>query len=183
MNHQNPVKTLQQVEQLHRNTHAMLHTFWFPLLFWGGVTLLSGLSVALAGIQSLEWFWPIAGTSGFFVMAVYFTRREKNIGVKGSAWPYIALALALMAGAGLSSSFGTSYSKEIGSWLVVSIAYLGFAYLARSWALAGLAAVLGFLAALVGLGHGESYIPLSLAYGLSFIIAGLVAQKAEKRHG
>ncbi len=175
------VQTLQQAEALQKSTHARLHTIWFPAIFWGIVTLLSGVSVALAGIEALSVFWPIAGTSGFFVMAAYFMRREKVIGVKGRAWPYIVLALALMVGAALSSNFGTAYSKEIGSWLVVSIAYLGFAYLDRSWLLATLAVGLGILAAIVGTGEGESYIPLSLAYGVSFVVLGLVARKIEIR--
>ncbi len=183
MNNIEAAKHLKQAEQSRANTCALLHTVWFPLVFWGATTLLSGLAVALWDEKALEIFWPIAGTLGFIVMAVYFARRENQIGIKGAAWPYIVLALSLMVGAGLASSFGSQYSKEIGSWLVVSVAYLGFAYLARNWWLASLAVVLGLLAIIGGATVDHSYVPLALAYGLSFVVAGLVARKAEKNRG
>lgn len=169
------------MQHVRRSARSDLRAFWFPLVLFGFITLVSGAVVARAGSEALALYWPVLGTAGGVLTGWYYARREQVMGLKGPSAPYIATAVAMMVGAMLAGLLGAQYGSglggAVGPTMVVGAGYLAFARLERSTALAALAAVMLALAAGVaawGMDPEPATVVLALTTGTASLLTGLV---------
>ncbi len=64
MDHHLAAETLQRVGDVRRRARSDLLAFWFPLVVFGCITLVSAAVVGFFGGEALAFYWPIAGTAG-----------------------------------------------------------------------------------------------------------------------
>ena len=180
MDQQLAAETLERVQSVRRSARSDLRAFWFPLLVFGCVTIMSAAVVAVAGAEALAVYWPVAGTAGGVLTGWYYGRREHVLGLQGSATPYIVTAVAIMVGAMLAgvlgSEWGSGLAGAVGPSMVVAAGYFVFARLERSATLAALAALMLALAvgvAFSGMDAEPATIVLDLTTGTAFLLTGV----------
>lgn len=176
------VATLDEVEALRRQTRAALHPAWFPLVVFGVL----GLAAAPFGLirdgLGLGPFWLVAGPAGSLATSYYYRRRSLSAGValRRSAYrPHVVLAVVLFVSAWTAGALSRSAAPPM---VAVAAGYVGFAYLERSWPCAAVAVALAAAAGAVGLrspAHGD--VILTIAFGLSFAVTGLLVRRADGR--
>jgi hypothetical protein len=184
MDHHLAAETLEQVQEVRRSTRSDLRAFWFPLVVFGAVTIVSAAVVAAAGGEALAVYWPVAGTAGGILTGWYYGRREHQLGIEGSATPYIATAVAIMVGAMLAgvlgSQFGSGLAGAVGPSVVVAAGYFVFARLERSTTLAALAGIMLALAvgvAFSGMDADPATIVLGLTTGSASLLTGVFQRR------
>ncbi len=172
------VATLRQVNELRRRTRAAVHPAWFPMLLFG-VLGLGAFPFALMGDGlGIGLFWLVAGPVGGYATSRYYCNRalSRGVGVRGGA--YVALGAALFVTAWVAGAATRSAAAPV---LAIAVAYLGFAYLERSWAVAAVSAALGMTAVVVAVTDpAHSDLLLTLVFGLSFTITGLVLRRDDR---
>lgn len=173
-------ETLEQVEGVRRSARSDLRAFWFPLVLFGSLTLLSAAVVALAGGEALAVYWPVAGTLGAVATGWYYHRREQRLGLLGPAGAYIATAVAILLGTnlagGIGSQWGSGLAGAVGPAMVAAGGYFVFARLERSVILSALAAILLALAVGVALSHTDAEsatVFLAVASGVASLGTGI----------
>jgi hypothetical protein len=140
---------LRQVESVERQTRSVLHAFWFPLIVFGILTLLSApVQWAWSG-ATVAAFWAVAGPLGGAAVGWYYRSRELRLGLSVSATPYVITAVGLLAGSFVLPMLTTGRLQEVVSVFAVAAGYLVFAWLDRSRALAGLAIFIAAVPVLV----------------------------------
>ncbi len=116
-----------------------------------------------------------------FALIRYARAHDLSAGVTRAARPYVITSGCLVAACfalGFGGGFaGAPVIANYGPPLAVAVAYVVFAWLERSVALALVALSLGVLTAVLALAelaNGRQL--LALAYGASFVILGLLAR-------
>lgn len=176
MNATDAAQTLGELDALRTQTRRRLEGFSFPLVLFGGLSLLAAAASAVAGVEAQALFWLFAGPGGGIAVSFHYRRRELELGLTRAAWPYVATAVALIVGAFVLGALEQPWS--VGPWLAVAAGYLVFGWLERSVALMGMALALGALAVAVGAQGVEPVaVLLNGAYGAVFLAAGLVLRE------
>jgi hypothetical protein len=137
---------LAEIDRVRQRTRSDLQAFWFPLVLFGGLTLVS-VPVALLAGWAAAVFWAVAGPVGGGVVAHYDYRRETRLGLTRSGLPYVLTAVGLMAGAFVLPAITTGRMREVAAAFAVAAGYLVFAALERSWTVAAVAAGMAAVAA------------------------------------
>jgi len=176
---------LQEFRDLQQHTRTQLRAFWFPLILFGGLSILSAPLAEMGEGQALGIFWLIAGPVGGGVTGLYFHRRELRVGAGRNGLPYIITALGILVGTSAAGWFGGVTGRErlsqYGPPLVVAVAYLVFARLEKSIALAALSStwlVLTVTLTLTDPARGTGY--LAAGFGISAISLGLYFRQQDQ---
>lgn len=176
------IDTLRHLEDLSGQTRALLRSFWFPLVLFGVLTLLSA-PVALVG-EGVEVavYWAVAGTAGGAAVGWYYHHREERLGLSRSGVPYIATGVALLVAAFALPAMTSGRLQEVVSAFAVAGAYLIFAWLDRSAVLAVLSAALVVVPAVALASSLEHPGPVvAVVTGLAILVTGIVARRAEQQ--
>ncbi len=137
--------TLEELERVRRETRADLQGFWFPLVLFGGLVLLS-IPLLMTDDAAPAVFWAVAGPAGGAAVGWYYHRHELRLGVVRSGLPYVLVTVGLMAGAFLLPALTSGRLQEVAAAFAVAAGYLAFAALERSWVVAAVAACMAAVA-------------------------------------
>jgi hypothetical protein len=178
---------LAQVNRLRAQTSSFLRSFWFPLVLFGTLSIVSAPIPLLWGGPALGVFWAIAGPMGALVVGRYFRNRELATGLEGRQAPYIATVAfivigSLLAGA-IPGALGAERIAAVGPNLVVAAGLLAFAWLDRSRALAAFSVGLGGLAVWLWTSPLEPEVAagiLGITSGVVFVTVGVVYRAVER---
>ena len=180
--------TLDQLDEVKRRTRADLRVFWFPLVLFGGLTLVSAGVIVLFDDRALGVYWPLAGPLGGIATSWYYHRHERSVGVERWAAPHVATAVLIVVGASLAGGVGSATDAPllaaVGPYLVVAAGYLVFAWLERSTHVAAVALALGGLAAVLGVAGFEAEaaaLTLALLGGALLLGTGLWQRSLHSR--
>ncbi|MFV0459231.1 MAG: hypothetical protein ACK5MT_10755 [Actinomycetales bacterium] len=93
--------TVQSVHDLaERPNQRVNHGYAFVMLFWGALTVVSGVVYTIWD-PAISWvYWAIAGPVGGALTAGYFARRSIRLGIRGKhiwAYPVIGLGITVSA--------------------------------------------------------------------------------------
>lgn len=172
------LELLDQVGQLQHRVQTTLRSFWFPMVVFGALALISAPITFLAG-EAVGIFWALAGPGGGGLIARHYHLRERALGIESSALPYVSTSLGIMVGCFAAGFGGDMLDSEVisfvGPYVVVSLGFIVFARLDRAPAVAVVAAGLGALA--IGLGAAlddarHTAAILGAAYGGVFLSTG-----------
>ena len=178
---------LGQVEELRATTRSVLSSSWHGLAVFGGLALASVPVCELAPLWALGVYWLPASIFGMIVVARIHARGERERGVEGWSWPYVATGGAIIAGASSAGAIGGASGltalAETGPYVAVAAGYLVFALLDRRPALAAVAAALGAAALAVGAaGTGHACALLAVLFGAaSLALAGYFRHEERAR--
>lgn len=182
---QNPAETLRDIESIRIRTQQQLNHFWFPLMLFGALSIVSAVVGAAYGGPAVGMFWLVAGPLGGAATGLYYHKRESRLGVETNPVPWIATAAGIMVGCFATGFGGGALDmpalSTLGPLLSIAAGYLIFGRLARSMAISLSAAFLA-LAVLVmwllGTPEVTSQIGAALYGALTFVI-GLVSRRRE----
>lgn len=168
-------QTLGELDRLRLQTRRRLEGLSFPLVLFGGLSLVAAALSAAVGEEAQGLFWMLAGPAGGIAVSLHYRRRELDLGITRAAWPYICTAVALILGCFVLGVLEQPWS--VGPWLAVAAGYLVFGGLERSAAVMGMAVALAALAVAVGaLEITPVAVILNAAYGVAFLATGLGAR-------
>ena len=150
-------------------------------MLFGVLTMLSTPFFWLWDGSGVGLFWLVAAPAGSVAVARHYRRRALSTGVARSprahmitAYGLITACFALGFGGGIG---GQEAVAGFGPPLAIAVAYVIFAWLESSALLALVACLLGALTiALANADVADAAQILALAYGLSFVGAGLLAR-------
>lgn len=172
--HAQPAVLLGEVVGLRASTRSVLQHFWFPLVLFGVLTLVTAPYSAVVDGAGIAVYWAVAGPAGGIATALYYRRRELQLGVGRPAWPYAVVATTLVAGTFLLPAFVGGDAQEVVSVYAVAAGYLGFAYLERSVGLLGLATFLAVVPTVVlAADVGAAYAVTATVTGMATTGTGL----------
>lgn len=164
-------------ENVRRRTRVALGGFWFPLILFGALTLISAPVVWRYGGASLAVFWVVSGPVGGIITGVYFWRREGRTGVTTSPLAQLAhlvVVAVLFVGAFGLPAVTDGTLREVISGIWVGLCYIAFGRIERSWvvALAGGATVAAILM-LVALNPAHLTFWAAIVMGTLFLGTGV----------
>jgi len=167
-------------------TRGRLRSYWFALVVFGVLTTLSAPFFAIWNGGGVALFWLVAAPAGTFAVMRYQRGRASATGAWRAGRPYNITAGALIAACfGLGIIGGVTDHMDIANFgppLAISAAYLVFAWLERSLALALLAlSVAGLTIGLAVADVDHAAQILALSYGASFAIVGLAVRPRNPR--
>lgn len=174
-------RTLTSIRATRKRTRADLRSYWYPLVVFGVLTLLSTPFFEIWDGAGAGLYWLVAAPAGIAVVARHSRRRELSTGLAPAPRPYIVTAVCLVA-ACFALGFGGGIADEpdvanFGPPLAVAAAYLVYAWLERSVLLVVLACALAGLTVALALGDVARAIQIvALADGASFVLVGLLAR-------
>ncbi len=176
---------LEEVERLRRRTRAALHSFWYPLLFFGALTLASTPVCELGPDWALGLYWAVAAPVGFVAVSRRYMKREAGLGVTKAALPYVATGVFIMVAAWASGAAGGILESDVlaiaGPNLAVAAGYFVFAWLERSGVLALLASGLAALAVALAVGDvGHACAILAATLRTVSLATGLALRTRER---
>jgi len=182
---QNPAETLRDIELIRTRTQQQLNHFWFPLMLFGGLSMVSAVVGAVYGGPAVGMFWLIFGPLGGAATGLYYHKRESRLGVETNPVPWIATAIGIMVGC-FASGYGGGVLdlpvlSTLGPLLSIAAGYLIFGRLARSMAISVSAVVLAIAVLvmwLLGTPEVTSQIGAALYGALTFFI-GFVSRRRE----
>lgn len=177
-----PAAALHHVRSLQERTRHDLSSFWFPLVVFGVLTLVSvPFAVPDDGV-AIAVFWAIAGPGGGAATGWYYHSLEQRLGVSRSGAPFVVTGGALIVAAFVLPAVTTGALQEVVSAFAVGAAYLVFAWLNRSPVLAVLGVVVMAIPGATLLAGMARPGPLVAATtGAVMLATGLVARRAEQR--
>ncbi|MDX6691337.1 MAG: hypothetical protein QOG15_2794 [Solirubrobacteraceae bacterium] len=171
-------RTLASVRAARDATRGQLASFWYPLVVFGVLTMLSAPTFQIWDGGGVALFWLIAAPVGTFLTIRHQRAEMLATGAVRCERSYSITACVLIAACfGLGVVGGVTGHDDIarfGPPLAISAAYLVFARLERNLRLAALASALAALtifAAIADVGHASQ--ALALGYGGSFVLLGL----------
>lgn len=185
MRHDDAVETLRSVETARHETRNTLRAYWFPLVLFGVLSVVSAPLIAVFGGTVLAVYWPVVGVLGGIATARHYYRREHALGLEGHAVGHVLTAAGVVVGASVvgftAGSSGNEMAAAVGPMMVVAVGYAMFAWLNRSIALGLLAAGLAVVAVwLWGAGATPDTAAIVLAVAFGVATGGLgVAQRLE----
>lgn len=160
---------------------ADLRAYWYPLVVFGVLTLLSTPFFELWDGAGAGLFWLVAAPAGIALVVRHYHRRELSVGLASAPRPYVVTAVCLVA-ACFALGFGGGIAGEpdvanFGPPVAVAVAYLVYAWLERTVLLALLAIALAGLTVALALGDIERANQIvAAADGASFVLVGLLAR-------
>lgn len=179
-------RTLESVRATRDATHGQLRSYWYPLIVFGTLTMLSAPFFALWDGGGVALFWLVAAPAGSFAVVRHQCTQALIMGAGRAVRPYAITGIALIVACfGLGAIGGATGELDIANFgppLAVAAAYVAFAWLERSAALAALATGLAALTigfAVSGVDHAAPI--LALTYGASFVVVGLAARAKSQR--
>jgi len=174
--------TLAGIRATREKTRSDLCSYWFALVLFGTLTLLSTPFYSMGDGTEVGLFWLVAAPLGMAVMARYHHNRDEEIGVRPAPRAYVITSVALIA-ACFATGFGGGLADQpdvssFGPPLAIAVAYVVFARLDRSALLAVMACVLGGLTIALAVADASNPGPiLAATYGASFLITGLMVRR------
>lgn len=179
MNASDAARTLGDLDALRIQTRRRLEGVSYPLVLFGGLSLIAAAMSAVAGEDAQAPFWLFAGPGGGIAVSLHYRRREVELGLARAAWPYVATAVALMVGAFVLGALEQPW--RVGPWLAIGVGYLVFGWLERSAAVAAMALALAALAVVVGAeGLEPVTVLLNGVYGAAFLATGLALRERRR---
>jgi len=177
---------LDSVRDTRAATRGQLRSYWFALIVFGVLTMLSAPFFSIWEGAAVALFWLVAAPAGTFAVARQQRAQTQAAGAHRAARPYMITAAALIAACfALGVTGGAMDERDLANFgppLAVSAAYLVFAWLERSIALAMLATGLAALTIAFAAGDVEHAAQiLALTYGASFLTLGLIARARRPR--
>lgn len=151
--------------------------FWFPLVVFGGLTI---LSAPLAGTADMGTFWAFAGPAGAIGTAVWYGRRD--VGVQLPAVPYVVVAAAIIAGAFVGAGLGPDRIRDALPYFCVAAGYVLFAGIERSGVVLSFALLTASVAGAFAIGDAADSYALPLLVGSLGVAIGMTAWIARRRH-
>lgn len=157
---QNPAEALREIEQLRNRTHQQLDAFWFPLMLFGALAVVSSFVGAVYGGFAAGMFWLVAGPLGGIATGFYYDKRESRLGVESNPVPWIATSVGVMVGCFVTGFAGGSLElpvlSTLGPLLTISVGYLVFGRLAHNMRVSVVAVLIGLAVVVMWLaGLGE----------------------------
>lgn len=133
-----------------RRARSALAAHWFPMILFGAVALASVLLFELWSWMAMAALWVVGAPLASIATGLWYSKRSQQVGVGSNPWPYVAVAIALIVGC-IALGWGghggpISYA---GPLFLIGLAYLIFARLYRSRAVAVLAAAMVIAAVVV----------------------------------
>jgi len=168
-------ETLDDLGRLHRRARQSAGVPWFPLVCFGGLTLLSSPLVAVAGTAALLPLWLVAGGAGMLITRRHYVRRAHELGVTGRGRGVWRLVVVMFGGCLIAGiAVGQLSDKPAGVLVPIVVVFAG--YLALGWMqrdpVASLAIAPGVaLSVGVALGGAEPWI-VELIFGATLVLAG-----------
>jgi hypothetical protein len=171
-------RTLAGVRAARDATRGRLSAFWYPLIVFGALTMLSAPTFAIWDGAGVALFWLVAAPLGTFLTIRHQRAEMLATGAVRVERPYIVTGCALIAACFILGGVGGATGQEdianFGPPLAISTAYLMFAWLERNVRLAVLAVALAALAIFaLAADAGHPAQSLALGYGGSFVLLGL----------
>ena len=179
-------RTLTSIRSTRERTRADRRSYWYPLVVFGVLTLLSTPFFELWHGAGAGAVWLVAAPAGIAVVARHYRRRELSVGLASAPRPYLVTAACLVA-ACFALGFGGGIAGEpdvanCGPPLAVAVAYVVYAWLERTALLALLACALAGLTIALALGDvGRANQIVAAADGASFVLVGLLARTRSPR--
>jgi hypothetical protein len=167
--------TLQQVEEVRQRTRVDVHPIWFPMVLFGVLGILSTPFLFVWDGAGMGLYWLVAGPAGGVATARYYRNRALSLGAGVRGGAYVAIGVAILVGAWVGGAVSESAAVPL---LAVSAGYLGFAWLDKSWPVAGVAAVLAVTSAVFAItdpAHGD--VLLTVFSGAAFTVTGLLLRR------
>lgn len=181
-----PAEILDEVARVRRETRTALQRMWFPLVLFGTLSCLSAVVSWRLGGVALGIFWMVAGPLGSVLTGLYYYRVERRVGVEVPIGRWMIGVAVILVGAFASGILGgvleVAMVSAIGPALSISLGYLIFARIERSVALAIVAiapAALTVAMAASGVSADRVATTLAAAYGIAFLVTGLILQRQE----
>jgi hypothetical protein len=176
MERANAEQLIGDIEEQRRRARKALGMYWFPLVVFGGFSLIAALTLEVGAPHAILALWIVAAPVGIVATAIYYGRRAHRIGLSAPPLPFMVTGVLLALGAGLLGWLGRDAPVGYaGPMLVIGAGYLVFAWLQRSL-LAGAFALLLMVAA-VGFYVIQPPHALSLSlglFGLGSLLVGLL---------
>jgi hypothetical protein len=179
-------RTLTSIRATRERTRADLRAYWYPLVVFGVLTLLSTPFFELWDGAGAGLFWLVAAPVGIALVVRHYRRRELSVGLTSAPRPYVVTAVCLVA-ACFALGFGGGIADDpdvanFGPPLAVAVAYLVYAWLERTVLLALLACALAGLTVALAVGDIERANQIvAAADGASFVLVGLLARTWSSR--
>jgi hypothetical protein len=178
--------TLTSIRSTRRRTRADLRSYWYPLVVFGVLTLLSSPFFELWDGAGAGLFWLVAAPAGIALVMRHYRHRELTVGLASAPRPYVVTAACLVAACfALGFGGGIAGEQDVASFgppLAVSAAYLVYAWLERAALLALLAFALAGLTIALALGDVQRANQIvAAADGASFVLVGLLARTRSPR--
>ena len=175
---QDAADVLRHVESVRNQTRDLLRAFWFPLVVFGAITLVS------AGVQwiwsgpAVGLYWAVAGTLGGVAVGRFYASRALRLGLSRPPGPYIATAVGIFVCAFALPMLTHGDLQEVVSTFAVAAGYLAFAWLERTGWLVGLAVLMAAIPLVVlatGVDHPGAV--TAAATGLALMITGIASRR------
>jgi hypothetical protein len=179
---QEALESLDYAAAVRKRARRDAAAMWLPLLLFGTLTLAS--VVVARPASEFQSYWLIAGPLGGLLIGTYAYRRGRQRGLEGPSLRYVVAAVELMLLALASAwimalivgPFDGTWQLRFGPAIVVAAGYLGFAWLERSIAVAGVAIALLLsivVMAAIRPPHPWTDAMLTVLYGVALIASGL----------
>jgi hypothetical protein len=179
-------RTLTSIRETRKRTRAELRSYWYPLVVFGVLMLVSTPFFKLWDGAGVGAYWLVAAPAGMAAVARHYRRRELDAGLATAPRPYNVVAVCLVAACfALGFGGGIAGNDDVASFgppLAVAVAYVVYAWLERSLLLLVLACVLAALTVALALGdipHANQI--AAAADGASLVLAGLLARARSPR--
>lgn len=174
-------RTLAGLGSTRGRTRSDLRSYWYPLVVFGALTLLSTPFFSLWDGSGVGLFWLVAAPGGFVAVSRHYRRRALSTGVARSPRAHVMTGYGLIASCfALGFGGGIGGQPDIATFgppLSIAAAYVVFGWLESSPLLVLLACSLGGLTvALATADVADAARMLALAYGVSFVAVGLLVR-------
>lgn len=170
--------TLREIDEVRQRTRAAVHPVWFPMLLFGVLGLLSIPFLFVGDGAGAGLFWLVAGPAGGVATARHYRSRALSVGAGMRGGAYAAVGAAIFVAAWVAGALTHSSAAPM---LAVAAGYLAFAWLDRSWPVAGIAgalAVASVAAAITDPAHGD--VLRAAVFGTAFTVTGLLLRRGDR---
>ena len=172
--------TLEEIESLRRQTRGVVQSFWFPLVVFGPLMMASGMLALVASGPAIGLFWAVAAPLGTVAVGRHYRHRELRIGLSRSAAPYVAVTVAMVAGAFILPAVTAGDLREVVSVWPIAVGYAAFAVLDREPWLGWLAVTLALVPlVLLVVVPDVAAVGSGIILGSCFLAAGLAFRRRE----
>lgn len=171
---------LQEITTVRRRTRGVLRSFWFPLVVFGPLMLISGALALVTDGPVTGLFWAVAGPLGSVAVCLHYRKRESRLGLSSSPLPYVLVMVAMLAGAFALPALTSGELRGVVSLFAIAAGYLALAALDREPWLAGLGLALALVPlALLAAAPGMAAAGSGAILGTAFLATGVVLRRRE----
>jgi len=179
---QEAVDTLRDLARLRRATRHSLGTPWFPLVYFGALTMASALLLADGPGAAVIALWVLGGALGMALTRRHYRRRAQQRGVIGRRrtwWVAWAMSAGCFVAGVCGGILGGLAGGVIGPMAVVSAGYVVMGLQQRRPSVALAAVPAAALAALAAATGGSPQFA-ELCFGAALALAGAVLFGVER---